>query len=321
MGTPTPTCSIVIRCYNEAAHIGKLLYGILQQTEKNIEIVVVDSGSTDGSLRIAKQYPVKTIEINPGDFSFGRSLNIGCSAATGEFILIASAHVYPIYADWVEKILSNFENPSIALTYGKQIGGRPTHFSEHQIFAKWFPDKSDPQQDHPFCNNANCAIRRAIWEQHRYDEELMGLEDIDWALRAMRKGYQIAYNAEAVVAHIHSEKPTQTFNRYRREAIALKKIYPNETFTFIDFLRLYIYNIVQDYQFALQTKLLRRNTLDILRFRLMQLWGTYYGFKHTENLSQKLVKKMYYPDANRHSKYLHSGVNRNIRTIDYKQQG
>ena len=70
-------CSIVIRCYNEAAHIGKLLYGILQQTESHIEIIVVDSGSTDGTLRIAKQYPVKIVEIKPEDFSFGRSLNAG----------------------------------------------------------------------------------------------------------------------------------------------------------------------------------------------------------------------------------------------------
>ena len=314
-------CSIVIRCYNEAAHIGKLLYGILQQTENNIEIVVVDSGSTDGTLRIAKQYPVKTVEIQPEEFSFGRSLNAGCAAATGEFILIASAHVFPIYTDWVEKILGDFENPMVGLTYGKQIGGKKTHFSEHQIFAKWFPEKSNPIQEHPFCNNANCAIRRAIWGQQQYDEDLLGLEDIDWARRIMRKGYKIAYNADAVVAHIHNEKSIQTFNRYRREAIALKKIYPNEMFTFIDFTKLFISNIFQDYQKALKTNTLRRNTLDIIRFRLMQFWGTYFGFKHADNLSQKLIKKMYYPGANNNYNANSPGVDRNCQAIDYKLQG
>jgi hypothetical protein len=139
-------------------------------------------------LRIAKQYPVKAVEIKPEAFSFGRALNAGCSVSSGEFILIASAQLYPIYSDWIEKIWSHFKNPSIGLVYGKQIGGKETHFSEDQIFAKWFPQKTDTMQAHPFCNNANSAIRRVMWEQQKYDEDLMGLEDIDWAHRAMRKG-------------------------------------------------------------------------------------------------------------------------------------
>ena len=314
-------CSIVIRCYNEAAHIGKLLYGILQQTESHVEIIVVDSGSTDGTLRIAKQYPVKIVEIKPEDFSFGHSLNAGCRAASGEFILIASAHVYPIYTDWIKKILSSFKNPLIGLTYGKQIGGARTHFSEHQIFAKWFPDRSNPTQAHPFCNNANCAIRRAIWEQQPYDEELMGLEDIDWARRTMRKGYLIAYDADAVVAHIHSEKPMQTFNRYRREAIALKKIYPNETFTILEFGRLFISNSIQDYQKAIKATVLRGNLFDIVRFRFMQFWGTYRGFKNAEHLSKELIKKMYYPGANRQFETYNPVLYRDCQAIDYKLQG
>lgn len=313
-------CSIVIRCYNEAAHIGKLLYGILQQTAKDIEIIVVDSGSTDGTLRIAKQYPVKTVEIKPEDFSFGRSLNAGCRTATGDYILIASAHVYPIYNDWIENILRHFDNPVIGLTYGKQIGGKKTHFSEHQIFSKWFPDKSNPMQAHPFCNNANCAIRREIWGQQRYDEDLLGLEDIDWARRAMGMGYKIAYDADAVVAHIHNEKSLQTFNRYRREAIALKTIYPNEMFTFMDFIKLFFSNVLQDYQIALKTNTLRRNIVDIARFRLMQFWGTYHGFMNAEHLSQKLIKKMYYPDTGGNGNYHKAVLGRKSQTIDYRLQ-
>jgi glycosyltransferase involved in cell wall biosynthesis len=316
-----PKCSIVIRCYNEAAHIGKLLYGILQQTLNNVEIIVVDSGSTDGTLRIAKQYPVKAVEIKPEAFSFGRALNAGCSVSSGEFILIASAHVYPIYSDWIEKMLSHFKNPSIVLAYGKQIGGKKTHFSEHQIFAKWFPDVTNTMQEHPFCNNANCAIRRAIWEKQKYDEDLMGLEDIDWARRAMRKGYHVAYDAGAVVAHIHNEKSIQTFNRYRREAIALKSIYPNETFTFVAFSKLLISNIFQDYQKAIEAKVLRRNGVDIVRFRLMQFWGTYKGFMQADHLSQKLIKKMYYPGTNNHISPYNPDSGRNGQTIDYKGQG
>jgi len=85
---------VIIRCFNEEQHIGRLLSGILQQTVQDTEIIVVDSGSTDATLSIVVRYPVRTVSVRPEEFSFGRSLNAGCRAAEGEFIIIASAHVY-----------------------------------------------------------------------------------------------------------------------------------------------------------------------------------------------------------------------------------
>jgi len=93
--------SVVIRCFNEEEHIGRLLTGLLKQTRPPDQIVVVDSGSTDATLSIAAQFPVQIEHIAPDQFSFGRSLNIGCRAATGELIAIASAHVYPVYDSWL----------------------------------------------------------------------------------------------------------------------------------------------------------------------------------------------------------------------------
>ena len=163
--------SVVIRCYNEEKHIGRLLHGISQQTIKDIEIIIVDSGSTDGTLAIASRFPLKIVTIKPEDFSFGRSLNLGCTAATSDFIVIASAHVYPVYRDWIEQLLTPFQDSSAGLVYGRQQGGESTRFSEHQVFARWFPEKSVAIQNHPFCNNANAVIRRDLWKKFRYDEE------------------------------------------------------------------------------------------------------------------------------------------------------
>ena len=95
----TPRVSVIIRCCNEEQHIGRLLSGILEQTLREVEIIVVDSGSTDATLAIASRYPVQIRHIAREAFSFGRSLNVGCAAARGEFLVMASAHVYPIYRD------------------------------------------------------------------------------------------------------------------------------------------------------------------------------------------------------------------------------
>ncbi len=160
-----PQLTVVIRCHNEEKHIGRLLHGIMQQTIKDVEVIVVDSGSTDATISVASRFPTKVISIKPDAFSFGRSLNLGCSAATSDFIVAASAHVYPVYRDWLEKLLQPFKDSSVGLVYGKQRGERVTKYSEHQILSTWFPDKSNYNQAHPFCNNANAAIRRSLWLQ------------------------------------------------------------------------------------------------------------------------------------------------------------
>jgi glycosyltransferase involved in cell wall biosynthesis len=113
---------VVIRGYNEGQHIGRLLSGIVHQTVSDVEIILVDSGSTDATLSIAARYPIKILSISPEEFSFGRALNLGCRAASNEFIVIASAHVYPVHQDLLERLLAPFAEPQVALVYGKQRG-------------------------------------------------------------------------------------------------------------------------------------------------------------------------------------------------------
>ncbi|MEA5533265.1 glycosyltransferase [Crocosphaera sp. XPORK-15E] len=309
--------SIVIRCYNEEQHIGRLLSGLIQQTAKDLEIIVVDSGSTDSTVSIASRYPIKLLSIKPEEFSFGRALNLGCEAATGEFIVIVSAHVYPEYQDWLEKLIAPFDDPDIALTYGKQRGNETTKYAEQQIFMTWFPDhKTIVDQTHPFCNNANAAIRRSLWKQIPYDESLTGLEDLDWAKKAIALGYRITYVPEAEIIHVHDETPKRIYNRYRREAIALKHIYPQEYFYFRDFLRLFITNLISDYFHAWHDRVLISNFFSIPIFRLMQFWGTYQGFTQQGMINIQLKQTFYYP--RRLSRQNQSSqLDQNRPTIDY----
>lgn len=288
--------SLVIRCYNEEQHIGRLLDGILQQVTQDVEIIVVDSGSTDSTTSIVSRFPVKLLSIPKEEFSFGRSLNIGCAEASGEIIVIASAHVYPTYKDWLERLVEPFAEPQVALVYGKQRGDKTSAYSEHRILSNWFPEHSNFNQDHPFCNNANAAIRRNLWEQLKYDETLTGLEDTDWAKRAMQLGHTIAYASDAEVVHVHNESLGRIYNRYRREAIALARIFPEENFGFKDFVRLFVANTASDYRHALRDGALKSNVPKIFGFRLMQFWGTYRGFKQRGPITSQLKRVFYYPN-------------------------
>jgi rhamnosyltransferase len=302
-----PRCSIIIRAYNEHKHIGRLLAGIAQQTmadkdnpadkaaSAGIETILVDSGSTDGTTTVAAQFPVQILHIPPDEFTFGRSLNLGISHAHSEFIVIASAHVHPVYPDWVERLIAPFQDSKVGLTYGKQRGNATTKFSEQQVFAHWYPEQSHQRQTHPFCNNANAAIRRSLWEGRPYDETLTGLEDLDWAQWIMQQGYTISYIAEAEVIHAHAEIPKSIYNRYLREAMAFKRIFPHERFGLADCIRLVCSNIANDLWHAARQGALLPNLGSIFWFRWMQFWGTYQGYRHPGPVTEQLRKTFYYP--------------------------
>jgi len=308
-------CSIIIRAYNEEKHIGRLLEGIREQTIKDVEVILVDSGSTDETISVAESFGATVVRIPSAEFTFGRSLNAGIQASTRRLIAIASAHVYPVYPDWLESLLRPFENDNVALTYGKQRGPQTAKFSEQQIYHQWYPDASRPRQATAFCNNANAAIRRTLWEKNPYDETLTGLEDLAWGKRIKEQGYDIAYVAEAEIIHIHNETPRAVFNRYRREAMAFKRIYPEAHFSLYDFLRLTTMNILSDLWHAARRRVLWRNMNSIFWFRLMQFHGTRLGYRESGSLTPQLRETFYYARERKPS----DGTQRQVEPIRYNE--
>jgi glycosyltransferase involved in cell wall biosynthesis len=287
--------SIVIRCFNEERMIGRLLSGIDAQTVKADQVVIVDSGSTDGTLAIARRHATEIHTIDSAEFSFGRSLNRGIAAARGDVVVFASAHVYPVYDTWLEHLTKPFDDADVALAYGRQVGGPTTPYSESQILATWFPAESMARQTHPFANNANAAIRRSEWEKLPYDEELTGLEDLAWARSALDRGMGIAYVAEAPVVHLHDERFSQTRNRYRREAIAHRRIFNDPRMGRFEAARLLVANVASDYLHAARDGQLLRNLASIPRFRTAQFLGTYEGFAQRGDVPVELRRRFYYP--------------------------
>ena len=291
----TARLSVIVRCLNEERHIGRLLAGLSQQSRRPDEVIVIDSGSTDATVSIAARWGCRIVPIAPEEFSFGRALNRGCDAASGDLLVIASAHVYPVYVDWLERLVAPFSDGNVAIAYGRQVGNDVTKYAEHQVFARWFPARSAARQSHSFCNNANAAVRRTVWRELRYDEELTGLEDIDLAKRAQARGGAVAYVAEAEVVHVHEEAWRQVYNRYRREAIALVRIEPHSRCGLLDCLRLFAVNVASDYFHAWHDGCLLRHVVAIPMFRWMQFWGTYRGARQRGRVPESLRQTFYYP--------------------------
>ncbi|MFA6238836.1 MAG: glycosyltransferase [Bacteriovorax sp.] len=295
--TIQPLVSVILRSYNEEKHIGKLLSSIFnQKCIYPFEVILVDSGSKDNTLSIANRYPVKIVEISPKEFTFGRSLNRGIAKARGEVCVMTSAHCYASNEHWLENIARPIlEDEKVALVYGNQRGVESTRYSEHQIFSQWFSDENIYDYKLPFCNNANSAIRRSLWEEYPFNEDLTGLEDLDWAKYVRSRSLKISYRADAQVFHVHNETPKQIYQRYYREAYAFKQIFKDEHFAFFSFLKFFLLNTINDYIHAKKDSVILDNILSIPMFRFLQFWATYKAHQYNIPISTDMQKQLYYP--------------------------
>src|SRR6266852_737631 len=220
-GVPSPETSIVIRAFNEERWLPEVFAGIDRQTYRDFEVLLVDSGSVDRTRDIAAAHGARIIRLRSEDFTFGHSLNLGIQEARGAFIVIISAHSIPTDEQWLERLITPLRQPETAMVFGGQRGHAVSKFSEARDFERVFPSKPlVMDDDHVFVNNANSAIRRDLWEQHRFDEGLPGLEDAEWAKYWIPLGKNVLYVPAACIYHVHTESWAQVRHRFHREGIA-----------------------------------------------------------------------------------------------------
>jgi rhamnosyltransferase len=289
--------SIVIRTLDEERHLQALLEAIESQEGEDLEseVVVVDSGSSDRSLEIATAYGCRIEHIARDDFSFGRSLNLGCAAGAGDILVFVSGHCVPVGVDWLQRLTAPIVAGEVSYAYGRQVGGPATRYSESRLFAKQYPDQSQIPQQGFFCNNANAALRRDAWEKEPFDEESSGLEDMALAKRLVAQGNGIGYVAEAPVIHHHDETWRQVRWRFEREALALQSIMPEIQLSASDFLRYFLSAVLLDHGAALQERRLASVFFEVLAFRWQQYLGSYRGNHEHRKLSKHRKEHYFFP--------------------------
>ncbi|OGD86317.1 hypothetical protein A2Z23_00160 [Candidatus Curtissbacteria bacterium RBG_16_39_7] len=196
--------SFVIRTKNEERLIGTVLENLNQQTFRNFEIIVVDSGSTDKTLEIIGDFSIKLIQIKPREFNFSYALNLGIKNSKGKYIAIISGHSIPISKTWLADGLNNFQNRKVAAVTGYYNEVPIGYFSEKlgRSFSRLYQNKR--LNFCPWMTNTNALIKKSLWEKYPFDEKLTkGCEDYDWASEMLARDYNVIKDPKFSVFHSH----------------------------------------------------------------------------------------------------------------------
>ena len=297
-GLRTPSVSIIVRTLNEAKFLPECLQEIGKQAYSgSVEVVVVDSGSTDETVCIAADFGAKIVHISKSEFTFGRSLNFGCAASCGEVLVLLSAHCIPDNENWLQDLINPLIEQTSEYSYGRQIPRRGiSKFSEGMVFKKYYPEQPSIPQVGYFCNNANSAILRTTWERLRFNEKLTGLEDMDLAKRLVDGGGAVSYVASSAVEHIHEESWSRIKIRYEREAAALAEIEPNLHLNIFQAMSMFLVGVKFDIQNLPLFSILR--LIEIIQYRGCQYWGSYVGSKASKLRIVRMKSEYFYPKIN-----------------------
>ena len=192
-----PAGSVIVRSKDSARTIEAALGSLRRQTVQ-LEVVVVDSGSTDGTVEIARRFADRLVEIPAGTYNSGHALNLGVEHASGEILFALSSHCILPHDEWVERALAMYERDDVAAA-----GGNATTPYDEPLRDTWYQRMEDVRAN-PFWGFSNHASswRRAAWSEHRFLEGPTA-EDKEWAKRVLEAGWTIAFHPALVVEQRH----------------------------------------------------------------------------------------------------------------------
>lgn len=236
--------SVLIPVKNGGALLGEVLDAVLaQQAPWPFEVIVVDSGSTDGSVACARQRGVRVECIAPAEFGHGRTRNYLASLSSGAFLVFITQDAKPADAHWLRHLVDGCDSaPDVAGAFGPHrayaCARHVTHRELDMHFAgfgssltvvrlddreRFARDPGYRQFLHFFSNNNSC-LRRSVWQRLPFPEVAFA-EDQTWALRAVEAGYAKAFVPQAMVFHSHDFGVWETLQRNFDEARSFQRYF------------------------------------------------------------------------------------------------
>src|SRR5687767_11078240 len=222
-----PLVSIIMRSFNEGWALRETLPALRQQDYQNWELIVIDSGSTDGSVEIIKKFqPRHFVQIQPHEYNPSRVMNRGMELASSNFGIFLNADATPQGPDWLGPLVTALLDPQVAAVFGRQIPRPDCQAVFAHDYERCFGAHRESAQWEHFFSMASSGIRKDIWAKRGFNERMQYSEDDEYTRWCRAQGYRIAYVPESVAMHSHNYTPAQAYKRSFGEARALAAVWP-----------------------------------------------------------------------------------------------
>jgi rhamnosyltransferase len=243
MSETDPTVAIPTRDGGEL--LARTLSALSAQTIEH-ELLVCDSGSTDGSAELARAHGARVLEITPAQFSHGGTRNLLMAEASGTRVALLTQDAQPADERWLERLLGGLElAPDVGIAFGPYLPRPGASPAVRMELERWFsslaPDGQPcverlsgqerttmPAQSligrRGFFTDANACVARAAWERVPF-REVAYAEDRVLAIDMLRAGYAKAFVPDAAVLHSHDYTAVQELRRCFDEWRGLREVY------------------------------------------------------------------------------------------------
>jgi glycosyltransferase involved in cell wall biosynthesis len=219
--------SVVIPVKDGGALLERVLGAVRAQGD--LELVVIDSGSRDGSREVARAAGAELIEIPPEDFGHGRTRNLGAERASGELIAFLTQDALPVEG-WLDAIREAFTlTDRVGAAFGPHLpldDTSPMIARELTEFFHGFSPNRTPvihrRGDLTFLSNVNACYTRACWEEIRFPD-VPYAEDQAFGRAMLEAGWAKVYHPGAAVQHAHDYGPVEFMKRYFDEYRGLRE--------------------------------------------------------------------------------------------------
>lgn len=225
------TASVVIPVKDGARYLAEVLDATFRQARDaaGLEVLVVDSGSRDGSVGIARAAGAEVVEIPPESFGHGRTRNLAAERCSGELICFLTQDATPVEG-WLRAYQEAFEaDPQVGAGYGPHLprpGTSPMIARELEEFFGTRSGAASPTPDGPggptYLSNVNACYRRECWEQIRFPDVPYS-EDQAFGSVMAGAGWRRLYVPQAAVLHAHDYPPIAFMRRYFDEYRGLRQ--------------------------------------------------------------------------------------------------
>jgi glycosyltransferase involved in cell wall biosynthesis len=243
----TALTSVVIPVRNGGPRFARLLDALAcQELDGQLELIVADSASHDGSSAAARRHGAQVIEVEPGSFGHGRTRNRLLERASGDHVALLTQDAVPAHSRWLAELVGGFElADDVGLAFGPYLPMPEASPMTARELDAWFGSLEAPgggpslvrlsagERDVPapdlfgargYFTDANGCVLRAAWEEVRF-RDVAYAEDHLLAHDMLRAGYAKVYVPSAPVIHSHDYSSWQWLQRGFDEARAMREVY------------------------------------------------------------------------------------------------